>query len=359
VRIYNRVNRNNDGFHFVSCENVHVSNCDVQCQDDACAMFGSCRKITVTNSSFSTRWSVFRLGGGDPSDITISNCVIYETYGCPIKMTFGPESRAENILFSNIVMDDVTGPISIGLGKKTVTAGFDRADVTGPVSKSLAEDSRQEAAPNKPSRRGYVRNITFNGLRARVIANGRQFPDIPFVQDYRSGETRQCIALNCITDSFIEGITFQDVHVTYAGGGTLQEANRTIPAVVGEYYERGTPPAYGLYARRVRGLTLNNVRFETELPDLRPAVVFDHVADAALTGLSAQGNKKAMALLRFFYASDVLVTAARVLSPAAVFLRVEGYSSRNIVVDGGDLSKAATVSELKGGAKIDTVKLRA
>ena len=48
VRIYNRVNANNDGFHFISSEYVHVSNCDVQSQDDACALFGSCKNVTVT-----------------------------------------------------------------------------------------------------------------------------------------------------------------------------------------------------------------------------------------------------------------------------------------------------------------------
>ena len=41
IRIYNRVNRNNDGFHFNNSEYVHIINCDVQCQDDACALFGS------------------------------------------------------------------------------------------------------------------------------------------------------------------------------------------------------------------------------------------------------------------------------------------------------------------------------
>src|SRR5262250_2856821 len=40
VRIYNRVNLNNDGFHINSSEHVHIANCDVVCQDDACALFG-------------------------------------------------------------------------------------------------------------------------------------------------------------------------------------------------------------------------------------------------------------------------------------------------------------------------------
>src|SRR5438874_4376899 len=45
LHIYNRVNSNNDGFHFISAEYVTVSNCNVQTQDDACALFGSCKFV--------------------------------------------------------------------------------------------------------------------------------------------------------------------------------------------------------------------------------------------------------------------------------------------------------------------------
>jgi polygalacturonase len=84
--IHNRVNINNDGFHFISAKYVTISNCVLLVQDDACALFGSCQFVTVTNCVFSTRWSVFRFGGGDVKNISVSNCVIYETFGCPIKI---------------------------------------------------------------------------------------------------------------------------------------------------------------------------------------------------------------------------------------------------------------------------------
>ena len=64
IYIHNRVNGNNDGFHFISAQYVTVSNCIVLSQDDACALFGSCKFVTITNCIFSTRWSVFRFGGG-------------------------------------------------------------------------------------------------------------------------------------------------------------------------------------------------------------------------------------------------------------------------------------------------------
>jgi Glycosyl hydrolases family 28 len=337
IRIYNRVNGNNDGFHFISCQHTHVSNCDVQSQDDACALFGSCRNVTITNSTFSTRWAVFRFGGGNPENITISNCVIYETYGCPIKMQFGTESRAQNILFSNLVMQDVTGPISIDLNNR----------------------APHDGGAGEPPPKGFVRNIVFNGIRARVLATGRPLPGLPFEIHYRPGETRQCIALNCVQEGYLEDVVLNDVHITYEGGGTAGESARQVPPIAGEYFEMGTPPAYGLYARKVRGLALSNVRFQVEQSDLRPAVVFDHVVDAAINGLSAQGNPQAISLLRFIETNEVLLTACRVLSPAAVFLRIEGGSSRSITVDGGAISKAATPVAFAAGASKKAVDLRA
>src|SRR5882724_8857147 len=110
LRIHNRVNGNNDGFHFISCQHVHVSDCTVECQDDACALFGSCKFVTVTNCTFSTRWSVFRFGGGSAENISVTNCIIDVVFGCPIKLHGSPNSRFENMMFSNLIMNNVTGP---------------------------------------------------------------------------------------------------------------------------------------------------------------------------------------------------------------------------------------------------------
>ena len=52
------------------------------------------------------------------------------------------------------------------------------------------------------------------------------------------------------------------------------------------------PPAYGMYARNVKGLTLQNVRFEYEDEDVRPALIFDNVSDEAVTGLRVNVNSK-------------------------------------------------------------------
>jgi hypothetical protein len=336
VRIHNRVNLNNDGFHLNSNEYVNIANCNIMCQDDACALFGSNRFVTVTNCSFSSRWSVFRFGGGEPENITVSNCVIYETYGCPIKVRCSAGSRIQNMSFSNIIMDRVTGPISIGLDS----------------------NYHRPAGEQNPRPKGILRNLSFNGIYATVVAQGGQFADMPFKNNFRPGETRSCIVLNGVGEDYLEGITLSDIHVKYDGGGTSEEARRDIPKIAGEYFEIGTPPAYGLYARNVRGLNLRNVRFELGAPDLRPAVVFDHVEDAAVNGLSAQGNPSAESLLRFTDTRDTLLTGSRTLTNCAAFLEVEGAESQGITIDGGDISKAATPVKFSGSASKQSVRIR-
>ena len=157
---------------------------------------------------------------------------------------------------------------------------------------------------------------------------------------------------------FLEDITLDNVRVTYGGGGTAEEADAKVPQAAGEYFEVGTPPAYGLYARNVRGLTMNNVRFEVAKPDLRPAVVLEHVTDAAINGLNAQGNRAAKSVVRLVETQDVLLTATRVLTPAAALLQVEGAGSHGIAIDGGDIAKAATPVVFEAGAARDAVRLR-
>ena len=338
IRIYNRVNKNNDGFHFNDCQYVHMVNCDVQCQDDACALFGSNKFVTVTNCTFSTRWSIFRFGGGESQNISVSNCLIYDTYGCPIKISAGRAS-IENFTFSNIIMRNVTGPIGIGF--------------------SGISNNNNTASTSKP----FVRNVVFNAIRATVVSQPLPHPDIHFELNFKEGERNSCITLNAMGDYYLENISFTDVHVKYAGGGTAEQAaKRSIPNIAAEYFgvwdtAPAGPPAYGLYARNVKGLSLQNVRFEYDQPEVRPAMVFDNVQDASINGFSAQGSPDAE-LLRFINSKDILLTASKLLTPAKTFLQVEGAASEGIILDGGDLRKTARAVVFENGATKSAVRQR-
>lgn len=330
VRIHNRVNRNNDGFHFNDSSYVHISNCDVACQDDACALFGSNQFVTITNCTFSTRWSVFRFGSGKAQNITVTNCVIMETYGCPVKISTG-RGQIENFIFSNIIMRNVTGPIGIG----------------------FSGTSRNNSGNDEPV---FVRNIVFSNIQATVVTRPVDHPEIPFVVKPFPGEDYSCITLNAMKNVFLENIQFSDIHISYAGGGTAaMAAKREIPEIASEYFgvwgtEPSGPPAYGLYARNVRGLTMNNVRFEFREKDLRPAMVLDNVEDVHISGLQVMADKDAESVLRFVNCKDVFLQGSRLLNPAKVFLQLEGAGNSGIILQGGALTKATRQIAFTRGA---------
>jgi hypothetical protein len=339
--LHNRVNVNNDGFHFISAEHVSISNCTVLCQDDACALFGSCQFVTVTNCVFSTRWSVFRFGGGRVRNVMVSDCVIFETYGCPIKVGAG-QMQLENLSFSNLILQDVTGPIGIHFsGQRRGSGG---AANVGPA---------------------FVRNLSFSHIRASVVREpSMTYPDMATLGRVYDGEQFSCITLNAFGDAVIENVTFSDVEVTFSGGGSAAlAAKRSIPLIAREYFGVWSeapvgPPAYGLYARNVHNLRLHHVRFTTAAADLRPAIVLDHVSEFVVNGLTVQGNPAAESALRFTGVKDALLTAARLTGATAAFLQLEGTENSAIVVDGGDVSRAGVPVACRDGAHPDAARIR-
>ena len=375
IHLRSRVISNNDGFHFIICEYMHIANCDIQCQDDACALFGSCRFVTVTDCTFSTRWSVFRFGGGAAENIAVSNCIMDVVFGCPIKLHGSANSRFENMSFSNLIMNHVTGPISIGLGARRRRSEISASGQTNAVASAISSAATNTIsnantnnlpggfAPEPTSEElvqttGIIRNISFSGIRA-TVAKPLPLPESEWTSNYNPGEVFSCIGLNAVGAGWLENISFDDVHITFPGGGTTEQAAvRDVPKAIGEYYAAGVFPAWAIYARQVRGLTLNNVRFEIAASDLRPAVVFDHISDATLNGFSVQGDKDAESVLRFIESQDVMMSATKLLKPAPIFLQVEGVANEGITIDGGDISKAAKPLVFKNGALEKSVKLR-
>jgi hypothetical protein len=355
IYIHNRVNGNNDGFHFISSQYVTVSNCTVLSQDDACALFGSCKFVTITNSVFSTRWSVFRFGGGFAENIAISNCVLYQVYGCPIKFQGNPGSRYENISFSNLVLEDVTGPIHVSVGPRAA-----RTTTPGAAGTPPADDyDPSTGAPRGTTIPAILRNISFSNIHGTVTTDPPQLAEAKVTSTANPGERHSCITLNCVGGAIMENISLDNIHLTFGGGGTTEDAaRRDLPQIAGEYFAMGPMPAYGLYARNVKGLTLQNIRLQVATPDLRPALIFDHVNDATINGLSVEGNPLAESALRLIDSKDVLMTAPRLLTQAATFLQVEGAANERITVDGGDVSKAHTPLTLKDGATAKAVKIR-
>ncbi|MGC9349771.1 MAG: glycoside hydrolase family 28 protein, partial [Anaerolineae bacterium] len=340
VTVDNRQNQNTDGFHLVGCEDVLIANCDLDCGDDVFPLSRSARNVVITNCVMSSRWAAFRMGPSSTGvfkNIAVSNCVIYNTYGAGIKLQMVEGGVMEDIVFDNLVMENTTGPISIRL------AGY--------LGWKL---EREESLPT-----GKFRNVLFSNIRASVPENSAPLSH-EVVQ--MPGELRSCINITGLPGHPVEGVTFSNVHITFHGGGTAEEAaRRDVPEMKDhypEYHMFGTLPAYALYVRHARGLTLNNVRFELENPDLRPAMVCDDVEDLELADVRAQGDESAESLLRFQGVRGAFIHGCRPLTKVASFLRVEGEDNDAILLSGNDLRKAARDFETADGAADSAVEVR-
>lgn len=337
VHLLNRANQNNDGFDLTHCEDVLISDCHINSGDDAIALKESGRRIAITNCIISTRWAAIRIGPeslGEFRDIAVSNCIIHDTYGCGIKIQEVEGGVMENISFDNLVMDHVTGPISLRLGGYL---GW-----------------RQERKESLPV--GVLRNIRFSNIRAIVADNAYPLPhEVPAFP----GEMKSCINLCGVPGFFIENISFAGLRLTFPGGGSQEDSRREVPELrdrYPEYHMFGVLPAYGIYLRHAKGLTFEDITLDTASPDLRPALVGEDVEDLELSTFRAAGSGPEP-VIRLQDARQVYLHGCRPSSESTLFLGVAGAGSRDILMQDNDFRRCAQICSLADGASAEAITL--
>ena len=207
---------NNDGIHLNCSRDVTVSDCHIECGDDAIVIRANSRslkenkpieRVTVTNCVLRSSCYGIRVGYSDDGVMrhcTFSNLVITESRDgigftlpnslYPRKFDFGREdSLIEDMLFSNIVMDGIYGkPIVCIFGDKSRIKAvrdihFSNVHATGKHFPSLVGRESaplqnftfdncsfvREAAPDQiePELFQYTEGFKFNGtsFTARVV----------------------------------------------------------------------------------------------------------------------------------------------------------------------------------------------
>ncbi len=274
VRIDNRANQNTDGIDLIDCEDVFVSESSFSCGDDAIAIYKSARRILISNCVLSSRWAAIRIGPfstGIFRGISVSNCLIHDTYGAAIKLQMVEGGVMEDLSFSDLAMENVTGPISLRL------AGW--------------RGWRLERPQSLPT--GVMREIRFSNIRATVAADAHP---LPHEGPRNPGESRSCITITGLPGHPVTGVSFDHVRITFPGGGTAADAARTdipeLPDAYPEYHMFGVLPAWGLFARHVRDLVLRDVRFELAAPDQRQALLLQDAEDLQLDRFQARSAEQ-------------------------------------------------------------------
>ena len=268
------IDTNRDGIDIDCCRNTTVSNCRINAPgDDALCPKSSfalgtnviTENLTIVNCQVSGFLEGTLLDGtmkpsrvkngrikfgteanGGFRNITIANCTFRACRGLALEEVDG--GILENITINNITMMDTAAyPIYITLGKRN----------RGP---HVTEPSRG-------------RNI----LISNVIATGI--------------ERMSGIQITGTPDQPLEGIRLENIRLVFLGGGTKEDAAR-VPRELGTDYPEpgriGTMPAYGVFARHVRGLELANINLSFEQEDLRPAMVCVDVDGLEIDNFKAQ-----------------------------------------------------------------------
>lgn len=318
INVFGHVNLNNDMLDIDGCRNVRVTGCTGDCEDDAITLKSSgpalCENVTISDCVVSSHCNGFKMGTettGGFRNITVTNLVVRPS-AYPVK-NYGRDRGSggvvllmvdggvlENVTITNVVIEGTEAPIFLRLGNR----------------------ARKHTPAAPAPGMGRMRNVIIGNLIA-------------------TGASKQGSTITGLPGHAIENLTLRDIHISTLGGGTAEDAGRTIeekPAGYPDSLMFGTVPAYGLFIRHVRGLTMDNVRLTHDAADARPAIVFDDVRDVLVRNLSADAEPGCDAMV-LRDVRGALVTGCAALSTGGAFLRLLDGTER-ISIIGNDLSRA-------------------
>ena len=217
----------------VVIEDCHVSGFDAGTLYDGTR--GRTQVFSPDRDRVTGRIKIGTESAGDFRRIRIHRCTFERSRGLALETVDG--GTIEDIVASNLTLREITtAPVFLRLG----------ARLRAP----------EGAAP------GAICNITIRDVTAEGI-----------LPDYAA-------LIMGLPDHPIEDVTLENVRLVYDCGGTAADAARRPPELEDAYPEPsmfGRTPAFGLWARHVRGLTLTNFSALTIAPDARPETLFEDV----------------------------------------------------------------------------------
>lgn len=312
VKIYSHSIVNNDGLD-IDSRNVTISNCRIDSDDD-----GICLKSDDRNFM--------------PENITVTNCIIGSNCN-PIKMGTSSYCGFRNVTFSNIVIlpptksnvwdwskeyrevkkGQLTGLAGIAIeavdGGHLENLQFNNITMTGVITPIFV-------CLNNRNGVGSVKNVVFSNITAKA------YGIIPSL-------------ISSIPGEYMDGITLRDIVVEHVGNGTAEDAQAKLKENLNGYPENrmygGSNPAYGLYVRHAKNVTIDNFQVRLQNADARPMVVMEDVQDVFIDKLKDVSAQKPEALVRMVECQNVLFRGADTGAHSPnTYLKLEGASTQNI-----------------------------
>jgi len=320
----------NDGIGIDGCQDVRIKNCDVVSGDDALVFKTTsskmgCKNIVVTGLRLKSNQAGIKMGTESMApfeDIKISNCHIYDTKNGGIKLLTVDGAHLRNIEISDITMEEVRTPMLFRLGSRL----------------SVFRKTKDTKQPT-----GTFENVVVRNVKAKASDSAQLKPP--------SG-----ILITGVPGHYITNLTLENIEIDLLGSGTAAIARHTVPEAVDQYPEVKTfgpiIPAYGVWARHVKGLKLKNVTFHIKQNDLRPVFICEDGKDIELSGWSVPQTTGAEAIMRLENVDGAAINRVTVKGSAQAFVRVEGSDSKNIKLSNnktaGMKKTIETTSEVRG-----------
>lgn len=228
----------------VTAQDIVIRKCAVSGYDLGTMLDGTRGKTQLLSPDRDRVTGRIKLGTestGGYRNVLVEDCTFDHCRGFALETVDG--GVLENVTARRLIMRDITtAPIFIRLGDRR----------RGPPGTGI----------------GAIRNVLIEDVEAIGI------------------DHRYAASISGLPGHPVEKVILRDIRLTYDGGGTSADAALVPPEVPTAYPEPsmfGTLPAWGLYIRHAKGLTLDGLTLATATPDARPAF---KVEDA--TGLTVR-----------------------------------------------------------------------
>lgn len=269
---------NNDGIDVNGCENVRITNCNVNAADDGICLKSESpglqnNNIYIANCRIRSSANAVKFGTGSYGsfkNVTVENIEVFDTFRSAIAIESVDGAEIENIKVSNITAVNTGNAILIRLGHRN---------------------------GDKP---GYIKNVSIKNVKVQVPF-GR--PDIDY--DVRGPEVDFFhnpfpASIAGIPGHLIENVTLENIEITYPGRASkgmayhplsrLKDVKENINGYP-EFSMFGELPSWGFYVRHVNGIEMKNIKLILEKEDFRPAFVFDDVKNLTMKAIDIPSDK--------------------------------------------------------------------
>lgn len=252
-------------------------------------MLMECSRVDVANVTFTGGWDGVHFRGWPDRpcrDVRITGCRFFT----------GDDSIAgrywENVLIAGCVINSscngirVIGPAAhlvihdclfYGPGVEPHRTSNRYNMLSGIILQPGAWDATQGALDDV-----LIADVTMHNVASPVTVwtkSGNSAGSVTVTRMSATGVYRAACSFESWAETPIERVVLRDVSIEHAGGGTREQAAMALksPPV-----DARPLPAWGLYARNVKRLELDNVRLRCATKDLRPLIACEGLEQLAL-----------------------------------------------------------------------------